>query len=202
MSKQNIHEIRWKDIQLRIKVIEQQSDPNDRIFYWWEATSAAVALAEYIFDMEDLVNKRVLELGCGPGIPGIMAAKRHATVVFTDYNESALHLAQENAKLNDLDFSKIFFVQLDWENPCEIGSFDVILGSEIVYDYSVHKLLMNLLVNSMNKDGCILLADRKRLSVSRFVGNMIRNGFSSSETIKEPQIPGFPKQAISIFKLH
>src|SRR3989338_3216189 len=48
-------------------------------------------------------GSKVLDIGCGIGILGIVAASLGATVWMTDINSRAVSLAKKNAKLNHID---------------------------------------------------------------------------------------------------
>ncbi len=73
---------------------------------------------------------RVLDLGCGPGANGILAADRagaDAQVTFVDSNARAVALAELNAKENGLTNTR-FVATADMEG-LEPASFDVILAN-------------------------------------------------------------------------
>lgn len=70
---------------------------------------------------------RVLDLGTGCGILGILAATRAAEVVATDINPYAIKCAKENAKLNNT-VDKMSFLQGDMFNPLSAKmKYDLIL---------------------------------------------------------------------------
>ena len=72
-------------------------------------------------------GERVLDMGTGCGILGILAAKKTSSVVAVDVNPHAVHCAQENAKLYNVR-SKMDFVQGDLFAPLrKEEKFDVIL---------------------------------------------------------------------------
>ena len=72
-------------------------------------------------------GERVLDMGTGFGILGILAAKKASSVVAVDVNPHAVHCAQENAKLYNVR-SKMDFVQGDLFAPLrKEEKFDVIL---------------------------------------------------------------------------
>jgi release factor glutamine methyltransferase len=71
-------------------------------------------------------GERVLDMGTGCGILGILAAKKAGAVVAVDVNPYAVRCARENATLNDVR-SKMAFVQGDLFAPLsEKAEFDVI----------------------------------------------------------------------------
>jgi len=70
---------------------------------------------------------RVLDMGTGCGILGIVAAKKASWVVAVDVNRHAVRCAQENATLNDVR-GKMAFVTGDLFSPfSDDAEFDVIL---------------------------------------------------------------------------
>src|SRR4030042_950814 len=79
---------------------------------------------------ENLVVKegeRVLDMGTGCGILGIIAAKKESEGVAVDVNPYAVRCAKQNATLNNV-CSKMTFVQGDLFTPLsEKAKFDVIL---------------------------------------------------------------------------
>ena len=56
-----------------------------------------------------LVNRRILELGCGVGLPGIVARKLGANVIQTDHDALALALSRHNAALNRVTAARVAF---------------------------------------------------------------------------------------------
>ena len=178
-----------------------RDESGSRISFWWGITSAAIALARYVEANGSLRGRRVAELGCGVGLAGITAGLCGAEVLLTDYVPEALDFARRNAQLNDLASQTIKSAVLDWEEPGAIGPFSFVLGSEILYDYFFHGSLIKLIQAILEPDGKILLADRKRLVVTRFIGRLVDKGFRCVETRYWIALDGFPEQEISIFAL-
>lgn len=183
---------------IRMMVPRQEKDSGERLTFWWGITSAAIALARHVQSLE-IGGKRVIELGCGLGLAGVTAGWCGAEVLFTDFMPKALDVANKNARLNGLNNFATGF--LNWEQPGPIGKFDLVLGSEILYDYFFHGSLIELFRKIVNTGGTVLLADRKRLCVSRFIGRMHYGGFISEEFTENVRVQGFPDQEISIFSL-
>jgi release factor glutamine methyltransferase len=72
-------------------------------------------------------GERVLDMGTGCGILGIIAAKKASEVVAVDINPYAVRCIRENAKRNNVR-SKMVFIQGDLFAPLsEKAKFDVIL---------------------------------------------------------------------------
>lgn len=188
-------------LKLRIAGPRHQSESTERISLWWGLTSSAIALSQHLATRCSLRGERIVELGCGLGLAGITGGLLGAGVTFTDYVGSALTQAETNCRLNGVDPAMVDFVTLDWEQPKNIGRFSLVLGSEILYDYFTHSGLINVLGRVLDQGGTILLADRKRLVVSRFLGRLTRKGFSSYEETVSVRVAGFPEQDVTIFTL-
>jgi predicted nicotinamide N-methyase len=103
-----------------------------------------VALASAL-DGEALEGKRVVELGCGLGLPGIVAARAGASVLATDASEEALTLAARNAGENGVWLET---AAVDWAEPAallERAPFDLVLAADILYEESSAAPLLSLL---------------------------------------------------------
>ncbi|HXK14053.1 MAG TPA: methyltransferase domain-containing protein [Gaiellaceae bacterium] len=95
--------------------------------YWAELWPAANALAAALPDVAGL---RVVELGCGLGLPSLVAAARGADVTASDWAEDAVALLRENAARNDL----VVRVEVrDWREPWP-ERFDVALAADVLYE--------------------------------------------------------------------
>src|SRR5436305_1357686 len=68
--------------------------------YWAELWPAALALANAL--PADLDGVRVVELGCGLGLPSLVAAARGARVTAIDWAADAIALLHTNAAANGL----------------------------------------------------------------------------------------------------
>ncbi len=188
-------------LNVRMLAPRGQEDPGSRISFWWGITSSAIALARHIEAGGSLRGHRVIELGCGLGLAGITAGLLGADVLFTDYVPEALAFAHKNAQMNGLTDQAVKSALLDWEDPGEIEPQSLVLGSEILYDYFFHGSLIKLLKIILQPGGKIILADRKRLVVTRFLGRLVDQGFRCEETRSQVAVAGFPEQEISIFTL-
>jgi predicted nicotinamide N-methyase len=98
--------------------------------YWAELWPAALALARALPARLDGV--RVVELGCGLGIPSLVAAARGARVTATDWAPEAIDLLRENAARNGLD---VRAEARDWRDPPPAGRFDLALAADVLYEH-------------------------------------------------------------------
>ena len=95
--------------------------------YWAELWPAATALAAAL---PDLAGLRVVELGCGLGLPSLVAAARGADVTASDWAEDAVELLRENAARNGLALRAEV---RDWREPWP-ERFDVAIAADVLYE--------------------------------------------------------------------
>ena len=109
--------------------------------YWAVLWRSGVALAREL-ERHDLKGRRVIELGCGLGVPSLAAARAGAAVLATDMEAEALELLHRNARENDLTLETAV---AEWRAPGEIlerGPFDLAFAADILYErQSVASLL-------------------------------------------------------------
>jgi predicted nicotinamide N-methyase len=82
----------------------------------------------------------VVELGCGLGLPSLVAAARGAGVTALDWAVPAIDLLRENAARNGLALDARHG---DWR--AFTGSFELVLGSDLLYEERNADALLALL---------------------------------------------------------
>jgi len=93
-----------------------------------------VVLADHLASLTPNGGKNLLEIGCGLGLVGIVAAAFGHKVTMTEQNSDALNFARANALTNLSPSSPpIDIRRLDWNHPDLDDMFDLIVGSEVVY---------------------------------------------------------------------
>ena len=162
---------------------EEEFDQNERLPYWAELWPSSVALAWHVLREEHLAGKRVVELGCGVGLPSVTALARGAGITATDHYEAALDFARYNALVN---LGRELRTRiLDWHTPRTqgLGYFDLVLVADVLYEQRNVAALMALILTLLNPGGEILLADPGRKNAPVFLEGMrdIGFGFSTEE---------------------
>lgn len=143
--------------------------------------AAGIALAHEVAFRggdEALREKRVLELGAGTGLPGIIAASMGAQVTQTDRNELAMTLCERNAKRNGAE-EKIERRLVDWTEWNDgSGRYDYLLGSDILYAQDMHGHLRRIFENNLARGGRILLSDPFREPSIDFLESLEKDGWT------------------------
>ena len=135
---------------------------------------AAIALAHEIAS-RPLGGMRVLELGAGTGLPGIVAASLGARVVQTDRHELALHVGKKNAERNGI--TTIEHRIADWTAWDDREAYDCILGADILYADTMHPHLRRIFDANLAPGGRILLSDPFRRASFPLLETMEADGW-------------------------
>jgi predicted nicotinamide N-methyase len=140
-----------------------------------------------------LAGKSVLELGAGVGLPGLVARSIGAEVAQTDHQAGALALADRNAQQNGIEGIRRFLA--DWRSWTVTERFDLILGSDILYERGMHFYVEQILKQNLKPGGEALLSDPGRPQALEFVAGLERRGWDvEMETTVvaavEPTAPG------------
>ena len=155
------------------------SQEEGRLPYGAMLWPASIALAhELAFRAEELREKRVLELGAGTGMPGIIAASFGATTLQVDRSEVALHLCALNAQRNGTTRAEARAA--DWETFHSDQPFDFILGSDVLYATTMHDRLRALCDAYLAPGGSALFSDPFRAESLPMLEAMEQSGFRVS----------------------
>jgi methyltransferase-like protein 23 len=130
----------------------------DKLPYGVVLWPAAIALAhEILARADDFRGARVLELGAGTGLPGIVAASLGARVVQTDRQELAMAVCKRNGERNGV--ASIEHRLADWSDWSDEGRYEWIVGSDILYGETMHPHLRRIFETSLAPGGRVLLSD-------------------------------------------
>lgn len=146
---------------------------------WESGEVLAHAMADY-----DIGGKRILEIGCGIGLASLVLNSRHANITATDFHPEARTFLEQNVRLND--GRPIPFVRTAWGEPCpELGVFDLIVGSDLLYE--PEKIApLSLFVEQHAARHCeVVLVDPDRGLQSQFSSRMELFGYTTSYSIPE-----------------
>ncbi len=140
---------------------------------------SGMVLANFLLDYQT-DNKRILEVGCGIGLSSLLLNHQQADITATDYHPEAGNFLRKNTLLNES--RDIPFIQADWKDSNdELGLFDLIIGSDLLYEDPNIQLLSSF-IERHSKPTCeVLLADPGRGRHRKFTKRMADLGYTCQE---------------------
>jgi predicted nicotinamide N-methyase len=142
--------------------------------YWAKLWPPVGTMCELVANARWPAGTTVLELGCGIGVVGLAALAAGCRVTFSDYVPIAVELALANAEHNG--FPSARGLVLDWKQPRD-ERFDVILGSDILYDKQNYPALVDLVDRMLQPLGTVWIGDSGRYHVPTFIELAWERGF-------------------------
>jgi predicted nicotinamide N-methyase len=139
--------------------------------YWARPWPSGLALAAWL-DAEpgELRGARVLELGCGLGVPSVVAARAGATVLATDGAGDAVAFAAHTLALNEVVAD---VAVVDWAAQGEAlvarGPFDLVLAADVLYTRANVEIALRLWPRLLAPGGVLRLADPRRAGTRDFL---------------------------------
>jgi predicted nicotinamide N-methyase len=112
--------------------------------YWAELWPSARALARRI-GTRALRGARVLELGCGLGLPSIAAALAGGRVLATDWSPEAIVFTERNASANGAQLQTAVASWADADELAARGPWDLVIGSDLLYEARNVALVLDVL---------------------------------------------------------
>ncbi len=141
---------------------------------------SSLVLAHHIFNYRT-ESKRILEIGCGIGLSSLLLNKKRANITATDYHPEVEKFLNRNTLLNK--DQSIDFERVDWaEKNDSLGQFDLIIGSDLLYEDQHINLLANFINAHANPDCEIIIVDPGRGRKNKLRTRMQDLGYTSSQS--------------------
>jgi predicted nicotinamide N-methyase len=167
-------------------LIDEDAFADDEFLpYWAERWPSGIALAEHVAARDDLRGRRALEIGCGLGLPSLVAARLGADVVATDWSPDAIALLGRNASRNGL---RVTAAPADWRDTDTIGSlgpFDLVLAADVLYEARNAAPILTLLTTL---GAPVTIADPGRRHAAGFLDAVRADGWGI-DTMTDARIP-------------
>jgi predicted nicotinamide N-methyase len=153
--------------------------------YWVELWPSGLALARALHG-RSLRGARVLELGCGLGLPSIAAALAGGRVVATDWAAHAVAVAVENGRRNGLEIDAEIASWYAPEVLVERGPWDLVLAADVLYEARNVPVLEELLPRLVGERGEVWVADPGRATAEPFFARAPETWSVSTTRAPEP----------------
>src|SRR5215217_1218910 len=166
--------------------------------YWARLWPSGLALADALAKRADgLAGRRVLELGCGLGLPSVVAARAGADVLATDGVSDAVVFAAHNLAVNDLTGDVAL---VDWRAPdalVERGPWDLVVAADVFYLRHNVDALLRLLPRLVERGAEALVADPSRAGGRDFLA-----GARGVFTVESEADPGRERVNVHTLRRH
>ncbi|MBL8892337.1 MAG: methyltransferase [Planctomycetaceae bacterium] len=197
-----------RDLQLDVFSVANPHDQIDRLMgrvvdgdfqwepFWAQAWPSARELAHWMTAPEkrqQWSGRSVLDLGCGVGLCGCVAAAMGSTVTLADYAEPAIWFAAANAWPWREHAEAIV---LDWHLDQLPTKYDCILGADIVYEQRNWSALANFFSNQITDSGQIILTEPGRDTGETFQDYLRPLGWSVTSSVLTTLTNGRPLRLI------
>jgi predicted nicotinamide N-methyase len=141
---------------------------------------SSLVLAHYV-DEYQTKDKRILEIGCGMALTSLMLNKKQADITATDYHPEVEFFLKRNTALNH--DKGIGYERADWSMQTDtLGRFDLILGSDILYENQHIQQLADFIENHSKPHCEVILVDPGRGRKNKLSLQMEKHGFQHMQT--------------------
>ena len=173
---------------------------DERMPYWAEIWPASLLLAAWLATRPDEVSgRRCLDLGCGMGLSALAGAAVGGRVAAVDYAEPAVAHAARNARRNGLALD---LAVMDWRRPCfAAGSFELIWGSDILYESRFYEPLLALFRELLAPGGRIWLSQPWRQVSEPVWDRLAADGFSVVRAHEESVAFSTYRSTVSLYEI-
>jgi predicted nicotinamide N-methyase len=143
---------------------------------------SGIILANIMHTLAIKPECRILEMGCGLALSSIVLQKRGANICASDYHPLANEFLQYNTALNDLP--DIVFHTCNWANNNPLlGEFDLLIGSDVLYEPNHSALLCNFIQQHASLHARVMIVDPNRQQQSEFSKKMRMNGYACKSAV-------------------
>lgn len=185
---------------------EEESLILDLCPYFATIWPSARALGQFMNERKkQFSKKRGLEVGCGLGLPSILAALLGAQMQASDFHPDVAYWLQKNAERNRV---RIDYQPWDWTKPGVPGTYDFVLASDVLYESRHPKDLVTALQGLVRPGGKIYLSDPGRAYLDRALEEFDSLGFAIARFAYDVEessiIPGHRlerKRTIRVFEI-
>ncbi|WP_432509867.1 class I SAM-dependent methyltransferase [Kineococcus sp. SYSU DK001] len=134
--------------------------------YWAELWPSALALAEVLAGRGP--GTRTLEIGCGLGVPSLVAALAGQRVTAADWSPDAVSVLRDNAAANGAD---LVVTAWSWTaDPAPLAPpFDLVVAADVLYERRNVAPILDVLPALVAPGGEVWVADPGRLPAPEFL---------------------------------
>jgi SAM-dependent methyltransferase len=187
------------DLTLDLLTQDEFDRTDERMPYFATVWPSAEALVAEILAGPRLDDHEVQDLGCGLGACGFAAIHRGARVTFFDWEPRALEIVAASASAQRISANAFRLVLGDWREPPDLGSFDLILGADVLYERRNAPAVASFLAGHLKPGGEAWITDPGRPQAEHFPRLALNEGLHQVESRLLP--PPAPNVEITLRRL-
>ena len=177
----------WQPPDLDALIDVAAFERDERIPYWANVWESAIVLAEEVAALDGR-GRSFLELGCGIGLPAIVAARRGFAATATDYEDDALEAVRYNAERNGA--TGLVSRLVDWRNPPDdLRGFDHVVAADVLYENHHAVALVAMIARTLAPQGVAWVTDPAWASSSGRRCHRGRVGLQHPPLFEQPFCP-------------
>jgi len=139
---------------------------------------SSLVLAHHICNY-DFGAKRVLEIGCGTALSSLLLNKLNVDITATDYHPEVETFLNRNSELNG--DTLIPYERTGWaDNNDNLGLFDLIIGSDVLYEDQHIGMLSDFIQEHSNPECEVIIVDPGRGRKNKLAKKLLEFGYISS----------------------
>ncbi len=174
-------------------------DKDEYMPYWTEIWPAARMLAKALYRSTWPPGLTALEIGCGLGLPGIVALSKGIDVIFSDYDGTATKFAARNAEING--FANYRTLQMDWRFPPPDLQVPLILAADLIYEQRNVEPVVQLMRKLLKPDGLALLADQDRIPARTLADTLAEEHMAFTSEVVRAGEPGGKRVKGTLYRI-
>lgn len=145
---------------------------------------SSLVLAHFMLH-RDTTSRRILEIGCGMALTSLLLNKRQDDITATDCHPEAQRFLNRNTLLNG--DTEIAFERADWSGLSDtLGRFDLIIGSDLLYEDAHTKLLADFIQRHARPLCEVIIVDPGRGRQGKLITQMSAHGFVATQLEPAP----------------
>ncbi|WP_435009843.1 class I SAM-dependent methyltransferase [Tundrisphaera lichenicola] len=164
---------------------------DDYMPYWAYLWPGAFLLSGAIMEGDWPRGTKALEIGCGLGLPGLVAVSEGLHVHFTDRDLTPLRFLERSARANGFDPVNYSTGLLDWKVPPD-EQYPLIFGADVTYERRLIPLVVGVIDAMLEPGGLALITDPDRVAAQGFVEALRERGLDAEATPAEARAEDGP----------
>lgn len=155
-----------------VQIVNDHYQQHKEAAYWARVWPAAIGLCRFLQEHPHyIIDKKLLELAAGLGLPGLFAARWARQVIITDKDPAAAFYVEQSAR--HLNYQHVEARTINWKEVASLPLPELVLLSDVNYEPGVFDELHQVVHYFMQHQVPILLSTPERLMAKPFINGLL-----------------------------